>query len=229
MERFINRRQAGQFLAQRLARYADSADVTVLALPRGGVPVAYEIAHLLHVPLDVLVVRKIGAPWNEELAVGAVASGGTRILDLPLIQQMRIHPGDIEQIIADEMRELARRERVYREGRPWPDLRGRRVILVDDGLATGASMRAAVNAVRRQSPRQVIVATPVASVDAYHAMRAIADACVALLIPESLYGVGMYYQDFSQTTDDEVVTLLRQAAQETIPTSVRTLASADAS
>jgi len=229
MERFMNRRHAGQFLAQRLSRYADGADVMVLALPRGGVPVAYEIAHLLHVPLDVLVVRKIGVPWNEELAVGAVASGGTRVLDLPLIKQLRIHPGDIEQIITDETRELARRERVYREGRPWPDLRGRRVILVDDGLATGASMRAAVNAVRQQSPRQVIVATPVASVDAYHTMRAIADVCVALLIPEPLYGVGMYYQDFSQTTDGEVVTLLRQAAQETVPTPVRTAVPVDAS
>lgn len=213
MKQFTNRRRAGELLAQQLLRYAHQSDVIVLALPRGGVPVGYEVAHLLQVPLDVMVVRKVGAPWNEELAIGAVASGGVLVLDKSLIQEMQIRPMEIEHIVSGELQELDRRERVYREGRPWPELRDHTVIVVDDGLATGSTMKAAVKAIRQQAPRKIVVATPVASVEAYHIMRSVADECVALLIPERLYGVGMYYEDFSQTSDAEVIALLQQAAQ----------------
>jgi predicted phosphoribosyltransferase len=218
MEQFTNRREAGQRLAHALTAYADRPDVIVLALPRGGVPVATEVAEALHATLDVLIVRKLGAPWNEEFAIGAVASGGTCVLDSALIRQLRIARTDIEEIIARELHELERRERVYRDRQPWPMLRDRTVILVDDGVATGATMTAAVRALRQQSPHHIVVATPVASATAYHALQRIADDCVALIVSDVLYGVGMYYRDFSQTTDEEVQTLLERAAHHTPPT-----------
>jgi putative phosphoribosyl transferase len=213
MNKFANRREAGRLLAQQLVEYSNNSDVVVLALPRGGVPVGYEVAAGLSAPLDVFVVRKIGTPWNEELAIGAVASGGTWILDTPLIRDLRIDNDDLHRIIARELRELDRRERLYRGGRPLTDLAGRVVIVVDDGLATGSSMLAAVGAIRGRSPASIIVATPVASRSACLALRRVADACVALMTPEPLYGVGMYYEDFSQTSDDEVLALLKQAAE----------------
>jgi len=197
--------------------YADRADVIVLALPRGGVPVGYEVALALRAPLDVLIVRKLGAPWNEEMAIGAVASGGAFVLDTPLIQQIQIRPADIEHVVAAELEELERRERVYRRRRPWPTLRDRIVIVVDDGVATGATMTAAVKAVRQQSPSRIVVATPVASATAYHVLQHVADECVALIVSDLFYGVGMYYRDFSQTTDAEVLTLLERATQHVSP------------
>lgn len=213
MTTFKDRREAGRLLAQQLVAYSNKPNVTVLALPRGGVPVAYEVAAGLSAPLDVFVVRKIGTPWNEEYAIGAVASGGTWILDTPRIRDLRIDNEELHSIIARELRELDRRERLYRGGRPMQDLTGRIVIVVDDGLATGASMLAAVGAIRHHSPASIVVATPVASRSACIAVRQVADECVALQTPEPLYGVGMYYQDFSQTSDDEVLSLLKQAAK----------------
>ncbi len=214
MYQFANRREAGRLLARQLQSYANRSDVLILALPRGGVPVGYEVAVALHAPLDVFIVRKIGAPWNEELAIGAVASGGAWRLDQSIIYELGISQHDIERIVERESREVQRRERVYRGNIPFPNLDGRIVILVDDGLATGSSMLVAAEAIRRQSPNQLIVAAPVASESAAEAVRRIADDCVVLMMPEPLYGIGMYYEDFSQTTDDEVLTLLQRSAQE---------------
>jgi len=177
--------------------------------------VAYEVAASLHTPLDVLIVRKLGAPWNEEFAIGAVASGGTCVLDTAPIRQLRIARTDIEEIVAREVQELERRERVYRGRQPWPVLRDQTVILIDDGIATGATMTAAIGALRQQSPGRIIVATPITSTIAYHALQRIADECVALIVSDSFHGVGMYYRDFSQTTDEEVQTLLERAERRT--------------
>jgi putative phosphoribosyl transferase len=185
----------------------------IIALPRGGVPVGYEIATRLAAPLDVLVVRKIGTPWNEELAIGAVASGGTLMLDNTLISELRIGKAELDRIIAAEMRELERRDALYRGHRRFPELAGRVVIVVDDGLATGASMLAALRAIRQHSPANLIVAVPVASRSAVAVVEEVADSCVTLMIPEPLYGVGMYYDDFSQTSDHEVLALLERAAR----------------
>jgi predicted phosphoribosyltransferase len=213
MNRFTDRRAAGRLLAQELLDYADRSDVLIIALPRGGVPVGYEIATRLGAPLDVLVVRKIGTPWNEELAIGAVASGGTLMLDNTLISELRIGKAELDRIIAAEMRELERRDALYRGHRRFPELAGRVVIVVDDGLATGASMLAALRAIRQHSPANLIVAVPVASRSAVAVVEEVADSCVTLMIPEPLYGVGMYYDDFSQTSDHEVLALLERAAR----------------
>ncbi len=213
MNRFTDRRAAGRLLAQELLDYADRSDVLIIALPRGGVPVGYEIATRLGAPLDVLVVRKIGTPWNEELAIGAVASGGTLMLDNTLISELRIGKAELDRIIAAEMRELERRDALYRGHRRFPELAGRVVIVVDDGLATGASMLAALRAIRQHSPANLIVAVPVASRSAVAVVEEVADSCVTLMIPEPLYGVGMYYDDFSQTSDNEVLALLERAAR----------------
>ena len=213
MNRFTDRRAAGRLLAQELLDYADRSDVLIIALPRGGVPVGYEIATRLAAPLDVLVVRKIGTPWNEELAIGAVASGGTLMLDNTLISELRIGKAELDRIIAAEMRELERRDALYRGHRRFPELAGRVVIVVDDGLATGASMLAALRAIRQHSPANLIVAVPVASRSAVAVVEEVADSCVTLMIPEPLYGVGMYYDDFSQTSDHEVLALLERAAR----------------
>jgi predicted phosphoribosyltransferase len=203
-----DRSEAGKRLARELLRYASRSDVLVLALPRGGVPVGFEVARALGVPLDVFVVRKLGMPFHEELAMGAIASGGARFLNDDVIQLYAISDDEIDRVIESEIRELERRERVYRGERTFPTLEGRIVILVDDGLATGATMRAAVMALREQSPLRIVVAVPVAAPDTCAAFRDIADEIVCLETPEPFDAVGMWYQDFSQTTDREVHELL---------------------
>jgi predicted phosphoribosyltransferase len=210
---FRDRRDAGQKLASRLAAYADRPDVLVLALPRGGVPVAYEIAQTLHAPLDVFVVRKLGLPGHEEFAMGAVATGGVRVLNWDVVEQLNIPSNVIDAVTQGEQRELERRERAYRGVRPAPDVRGKIVILVDDGLATGSTMRAAVEALRQQQPARVVVAVPVASRETCAELRHEADEVVCLVTPEPFYAVGLWYQDFSQTTDDEVRALLETASR----------------
>ena len=210
-ESFRDRKYAGRALAKRLALFAGRRDVTVLALPRGGTPVAYEVAKALHAPLDVLVVRKLGVPWNPEFAMGAIASGGERLIDDMLVRELGISTRDVEEVASNEAYELERRERVYRGGRPAPDLRGRTVILVDDGLATGSTMRVAVRAVRRQSPARVVVAAPVAAPEACELLRGEADEVVCAEMPDPFLGVGRWYLDFSQTSDEEVCRLLDDA------------------
>ena len=212
--RFRDRADAGRRLARELSRYAGSADVRVLALPRGGVPVAYEVARELGAPLDVFLVRKLGVPGHEELAMGAIASGGVRVLTPQVVEQLAIPSHVIEEAAAREARELERRERAYREGRPPPDVRGRDVILVDDGLATGATMRAAARALRQMGPRRVIVAVPVAARETCDALAREVDEICCLLTPEPFYAVGLWYHDFAQTTDEEVRDLLGKAAAE---------------
>ena len=208
---FRDRTQAGEVLAGRLRDFAGRDDVIVLALPRGGVPVAFEVASDLGVPLDVFAVRKLGVPWQPELAMGAIASGGVRVLNEEVIRHLRISRGDIEEVVEEEERELARREAAYRDGRPRPELRGKVVILVDDGLATGSTMRAAVQAVRKFGPARVVVAVPVGAVDTCHDLRTMADEVVCAETPEPFFGVGAWYEDFGQTTDEEVRDLLARA------------------
>lgn len=211
VSRFRNRRDAGRRLAAELRTYANRSDVIVLALPRGGVPVGYEVATALDVPLDVFVVRKLGLPWHDELAMGALASGGVRILDDDLIRVARVSTEDIERVTAAEQVELERRERRYRGDRPFADLTGKTVLLVDDGLATGSTMRAAVAALRQKVPRRIVVAVPVAAPATCDAFRDIADDIVCAVTPEPFRAVGLWYDDFSQTTDEEVHELLVQA------------------
>ncbi len=205
---FRDRREAGRVLAEKLAAYANRPDVLVLALPRGGVPVAYEVARALGAPLDVFVVRKLGVPGYEELAMGAVATGGVRVLNDQLVERLGVPEHIIDAVAARERRELARRERLYRGGRPPPDVRGRTVILVDDGLATGATMHAAIQALRQQNPARIVVAVPTASPETCEEMKARADDVICAITPEPFHAVGRWYQDFSQTTDEEVAALL---------------------
>ena len=212
-ESFSDRAHGGRALALRLVHLAGRSDVTVLALPRGGTPVAYEVAKALRAPLDVLVVRKLGLPWNPEFAMGAIASGGERLLDDLLLRELGILAESVDEVARDEQRELERRERVYRGGRPAPELRGRTVILVDDGLATGATMRVAVRAVRRQAPARVIAAAPVAAPEACELLRAEADEVACAEAPDPFLGVGRWYLDFSQTSDEEVCRLLAEASR----------------
>ena len=208
---FRNRREAGQILAERLRGHVPRSNVVVLALPRGGVPVAYEVAAALDAPLDVFVVRKLGAPGNEEYAIGAIASGGIGIVDATTVAMLGLSRQGVDRIVAMERRELDRRELLYRRGRPFPDLAGKTVVLVDDGLATGATMRAAIQAVRSRGPAAVIAAVPVASREACAMVAAAADECVCALTPAPFYGVGKWYADFSQTTDEQVLDLLARA------------------
>jgi predicted phosphoribosyltransferase len=191
--------------------YANRDDVVVLALPRGGVPVAYEIAKALNAPLDVFVVRKVGLPGHEELAIGALASGGVRLLNEELIDAYHIDRRDIDRVVRREEAELERREQLYRSGRPFPDLRGKTVILVDDGLATGSTMRVAVEALRKEEPKRIVVAVPVAAPETCDEFRDIADEIVCAVTPEPFHAVGLWYDDFSQTTDEEVHDLLARA------------------
>jgi erythromycin esterase-like protein/predicted phosphoribosyltransferase len=207
-ERFRNRNEAGRLLAEKLTAYANRPDVLVLALPRGGVPVAYEVARALGAPLDVFVVRKLGVPGYEELAMGAVATGGVRVLNDQIVQRLGIPQYIIDAVAARELQELARRERLYRGGRPPPDVRGRTVILVDDGLATGATMRAAIMALRQLEPARIVVAVPTASPETCEELKAEADDVVCAITPEPFLAVGHWYEDFSQTTDEEVRDLL---------------------
>jgi predicted phosphoribosyltransferase len=209
--RFRDRREAGRQLAARLMAYAHRPDVLVLALPRGGVPVAYEVARALGAPLDVFVVRKLGVPGHPELAMGAVATGGLRVLNESVVRALRIPERVIEAVAAQEQRELARRERLYRGERPPPDVRGRTVILVDDGLATGASVHAAVEVLRRLEPARLVVAVPIAPPETCEALRAEVDEVICAVTPEPFYAVGLWYEDFSQTTDEEVRDLLARS------------------
>ncbi len=204
--RFQDRKDAGQKLAQKLSQYADDPNVVILALPRGGVPVAYEIARALHLPLDVFLVRKLGAPGDAELAMGAIASGGVRVLNDEVVNYLHISEDAINEVTRHEQRELERRERLYRGNRPLHQLRGKTVILVDDGLATGATMKDAVAALRNTRPARVIVAAPVAARTTCEAFASMADdiACICDRIPDPFYAVGLWYDDFRQTTDAEV-------------------------
>jgi predicted phosphoribosyltransferase len=194
-----------------LAEYAGRDDVIVLALPRGGVPVAYEAARALGAPLDVFLVRKLGAPGHEELAMGAIASGDVVVMNDEVLKAMNVQADEILDAIADERRELARREEAYRDGRPPVDVRGKTVILIDDGLATGSTMRAAVTALRRQSPARIVVAVPIGAASTCAEFHAIADDCLCAMTPEPFRAVGLWYEDFSQTEDDEVAELLARA------------------
>jgi len=214
MALFKDRRDAGKQLAQELSAYAGRSDVIVLALPRGGVPVAYEVARALNAPLDIFIVRKLGLPGHEELAIGAIASGGVRVLNEDIVRALNIPQAMIDAVARRELQELERRERAYRGNRPPPDVRGRTVILIDDGLATGASMRAAVAALRAQNPARIVVAVPTAAPETCAAFESEVDEIVCAMTPEPFYGVGRWYEDFSQTTDEEVRALLEQAARQ---------------
>ena len=208
MRRFRDRAEAGQLLAERLATYANRDDVIVLALPRGGVPVGYEIARALGAPLDVFLVRKLGLPGQEELAMGALASGGTRVVNEELVARLHIPEELIDGVAAHEAKELERRERLYRGERPALDVAGRVAILVDDGLATGSTMRAAVLALKSRNPARVVVALPTAPAGAREALSHVVDETICLTTPEPFYAVGMSYDDFSEVSDGEVRALL---------------------
>ncbi|HEY2973326.1 MAG TPA: phosphoribosyltransferase [Pyrinomonadaceae bacterium] len=211
---FQDRRDAGRQLAARLRRYADRSDVLVLALPRGGVPVAYEVAQKLNAPLDVFLVRKLGVPGYEELAMGAIASGGVRVLNEDIVNYLRIPDEVMDAVAIREQHELERRERAYRGDRPPPDVKDRVVILIDDGLATGSTMRAAAESLRLQKPRRIVVAVPVSSPETCNQFRGEVDEIVCAFTPEHFQGVGLWYEDFSQVSDEEVRELLQQATQE---------------
>jgi putative phosphoribosyl transferase len=209
---FRDRTDAGRVLAEQLAAYADRPDVIVLALPRGGVPVGYEVAQALHAPLDVFLVRKLGVPGHEELAMGAVATGGVRVLNEQVVRALRIPDQVIDAVARWELEELARRERLYRGDRPPPDVRGRTAILIDDGLATGATMLAAVRALRQQHPARIVVAVPIASRDTCELLRDEVDDVICAATPDPFYAVGLWYENFEQLTDEEVRELLARAA-----------------
>src|SRR6266705_510291 len=215
MERaFPNRAEAGRLLAGKLEKYAGRNDVIVLGLPRGGVPVAYEVAQRLGVPLDVFIVRKLGVPGFEELAAGAIASGGVRVLNEDVLRALPNADEIIESVTAKETAELQRREQSYRDGRPAPELRDRVVILVDDGLATGATMRAAVKALRQRGVAKIIVASPGGAPDTCRELEQEADETICVTAPEFFQAVGQYYEDFSQTSDEEVRELLARPAKD---------------
>lgn len=208
---FRDRTEAGRLLATELIRYADEPDVIVLGLPRGGVPVAYEVAMALHAPLDVFVVRKLGTPDQPELAMGAIATGGVRVINDEVVQGCGISPELIDEVAQEEFRELNRRELAYRGTHAAPVVRGRTVLLIDDGVATGSTMRAAIRALNSQQPARLVVAVPTAAGSTWRELRTEVDEFVALRTPEPFRGVGEWYDDFSQTTDDEVTELLARA------------------
>jgi putative phosphoribosyl transferase len=210
---FNDRREAGSALAALLDKYRDRDDTVVLALPRGGVPVAYEVARRLNAPLDVFLVRKLGLPGRPELAMGAIASGGIRVLNDDVVKWYGVPERVIDEVARDEQRELERRERAYREGRKPLDLTGRTVILIDDGLATGSSMRAAVVAVRARNPARVVVAVPVGSSETCGELAEVADEVLCVRTPDPFSAVGLWYRNFAQTSDDEVRELLHQSPQ----------------
>src|SRR5438105_15744204 len=210
---FPDRAEAGRLLAEKLSKYSGRGDVIVLGLPRGGVPVAYEVARALRVPLDVFIVRKLGVPGFEELAVGAIASGGVRVLNEDVVRALPNAGEIIEAVTQRESAEVERREQEYRDGRPAPEIRGRTVILIDDGLATGATMRAAVKALRQRGAGKIVVAVPVGPPDTCKEFEDEADEVVCASAPEFFQAVGQYYEDFSQTSDEEVRELLARAAE----------------
>lgn len=208
---FDNRTDAGRRLAQALGAYAGRSDLIVLALPRGGVPVAYEVARALNAPLDLLIVRKLGTPGNPELAMGAIASGGASVLNPDVVSIYRISDETIERVAANERQELTRRERLYRGDRPYPEMENRCILVVDDGIATGATMRAGLAALRRLKPARIVVAVPLAPSDTVERLRSEVDEVVCLTTPEPFFAVGQGYRDFSQTTDDQVREILAQS------------------
>lgn len=214
---YADRRNAGRVLARRLSEYADRRGVVVLGLPRGGVPIAYEIAARLRVPLDVLVVRKLGAPGQEELAVGAIASGGVLVLNDEIVASIGLEPEEIEAIVERETIELERRERLYRGARPPLDVNGRTIIVADDGLATGATMSAAIQALRTQAVSAIIVAVPIGAPETCAEIAKQADAILCAHVPRRLLAIGNWYDDFSATSDDEVRTLLAAAQRVSEP------------
>jgi predicted phosphoribosyltransferase len=211
---FPNRSEAGRFLATKLSRYSGRDDVIVLGLPRGGVPVAYEVAQALRVRLDVFIVRKLGVPGFEELAVGAIASGGVRVLNDDVVRALPNADEIIDAVTEREAKEVERREQEYRDGRPAPEIQGKTVILIDDGLATGATMRAAVKALRQRGAVNIVVAVPVGPQDTCREFEDVADEVVCASAPEFFQAVGQYYDDFSQTSDQEVRDLLARAVKE---------------
>ena len=214
--RFRDRRQAGEQLAASLTRYTNRDDVVVLALPRGGVPVAFEVARALGASLDIFLVRKLGAPGHPEFAIGAIAAGGVRVLSDEVIAELGIPLAMIEQVAERELLELERRDKAYRGDRPKPLLRGRTVIVVDDGLATGSTMEAAVTALREHQPARIVVAVPVGAAQSCLRLRELADEVICLRTPEPFNAVGLWYQVFDQTTDSEVVDFLRRAAGDSV-------------
>jgi predicted phosphoribosyltransferase len=211
--RFENRADAGRQLASMLAGYAALPDAIVLALPRGGVPVGYEVAVGLGLPLDIFLVRKLGVPGHEELAMGAIASGGVRVLNDDVVGPLNISPSTIERVAASEQQELERREAAYRDGRPSPNLRGTTVILVDDGLATGSTMLVAIRSINLQQPARIVAAVPTAAPSVCAEIGREADEIVCAITPEPFYAVGLWYDDFSETTDEDVRHLLQLAAR----------------
>jgi putative phosphoribosyl transferase len=210
---FFNRTEAGQILAENLSNYGNREDVVVLALPRGGVPVAAEVARRLNVQLDVFVVRKLGLPGHPELAMGAIASGGVRVFNSEVVNALRIPDEVIDAVSAEELIELQRREKAYRAGLPPLDVEGKIVIVVDDGVATGSTMLAAVSALRQVNAACIVVAAPVIAASTYYELRRAADEVAAVIMPENFYAVGQWYENFSQTSDEEVRDLLAQAAR----------------
>jgi putative phosphoribosyl transferase len=217
---FKDRTEAGQRLAVKLAAYADRQNVLVLGLPRGGVPVAFEVANALKAPLDVFLVRKLGVPSQEELAMGAIASGGVRVLNEEIVKALRLTEATIDRVAQKEQQELERRERLYRDNRPVPALQGRTVIVVDDGLATGATMRAAIEAVRQQQPARLVVGVPVSSFETCQEIGSEVDEIVCVETPRPFYSVGLWYKDFPQTTDEEVRDLLFKAENSQQPSAM---------
>lgn len=213
MYKLRDRVEAGRLLADKLTNYANRNDVIVLALPRGGVPVGYEISKKLHAPLDAFLVRKIGVPWHEELAMGAIAMGGVKVFNQDVVGSIHISEDDIKDVVQREQKELQRRNQVYRAGKPVPNLEHRTVILVDDGLATGATMRAAVSAIKKLKPARIIIAVPVAPLDTYHEFQNLVDEIICLEKPVIFYSISQWYDSFSQTTDEEVCELLQSAQQ----------------
>ena len=210
---FRNRTEAGRLLAQELKQYANRPEALVLALPRGGVPVAYEVARALNAPLDVFVVRKLGLPGHSELAMGAIASGGVRVLNNEVVEGMAIPDTVIDAVAAEEQLELERREIAFRGHNQPPDIEGKIVILIDDGIATGSTMRAAIRAIKQQRPSRLIVAVPTGAASSCAEIATDVDDLVAVMMPEDFFAVGQWYQDFSQTSDEEVANLLEKSRQ----------------
>jgi len=221
---FRDREEAGKELGRLTARLGLTGDIIVLGLPRGGVPVAYEVAAALKAPLDVLVVRKLGAPYNAELAIGAIAFGGVTVYNDSLLAALNLDEADLEPIRAHEAAELERRENAYRGAKPPPDVAGKSVILVDDGIATGATMHAAVLATRALQPRRIIVAAPTSAIDSVERLEQVADRVIVLATPEPYFGVGAWYQDFPQLTDAQVTGCLERYAQRASTPSAKTAA-----
>jgi putative phosphoribosyl transferase len=211
---FADRREAGKLLVSKLNAYQDCAEAIVLALPRGGVPVAFEIATHLHLPLDVWIVRKLGVPYHKELAMGAIAASGERVMNWDVVRLSKISSETIERVVTEETAELQRRDQLYREGKPWPSLTDQIIILVDDGIATGATMQAAIASLKPHQPKEIIVAVPIVSADICRSIQTEVDQVVCLLRPESLDAIGRWYLNFTQTSDQEVRDCLTESVKQ---------------